>query len=89
VVPVVPAPAACKAGKGSSHVLAAMGAPDTQQGAPIRFGLSRFTTPEEIERAADAVVRIGRATLGQGCATANGTSASSCPGGVCPMPAKR
>ena len=89
----VSAAAACKAGKGSSHVLAAMGAPDTQQGAPIRFGLSRFTTPEEIERAADAVVRIGRQTLGQGCATASGgasgTSASSCPGGVCPMPAKR
>lgn len=91
----VSAAAACKSGKGSSHVLAAMGAPDTQKGAPIRFGLSRFTTPEEIERAADAVVRVGRETLGRGCATgapgANGAPGAEggCPGGVCPIPARR
>lgn len=89
----VSAAAACKAGKGSSHVLAAMGAPDTQHGAPIRFGLSRFTTPEEIERAAEAVVRIGRTTLGQGCATgrtADGAGGQgACPGGVCPVPPRK
>lgn len=85
----VSAAAACKSGKGSSHVLAAMGAPDTQQGAPVRFGLSRFTTEEEVERAAAAVVRIARATLGQGCAVRPRGSDGECPGGVCPVPVRK
>ncbi|MDQ3284685.1 MAG: cysteine desulfurase, partial [Actinomycetota bacterium] len=39
-----------------SHVLKAMGLAD-ETAATVRFGLGRFTTPAEIERAADLVVR--------------------------------
>lgn len=41
---------------GSSHVLEAMGLAD-ERAATLRFGLGRFTTPDEIERAAGLVVR--------------------------------
>jgi cysteine desulfurase len=44
-----------------SHVLQAIGLDDDQARASLRFGLSRFTTPEEIETAAAAVAAgVGR-----------------------------
>ncbi|MEZ6194766.1 MAG: aminotransferase class V-fold PLP-dependent enzyme [Planctomycetota bacterium] len=39
-----------------SYVLTAIGREGTEAAAALRFGIGRFTTPEEIERAADAVV---------------------------------
>ena len=44
---------------GSSHVLQAMGLAD-ETAATVRFGLGRFTTSEEVERAAVLVVRAIR-----------------------------
>lgn len=58
--------AACR-GPGMSHVLAAMGAPDASQGAPVRFGLGRTTTAEDVDRAAALVVRAALALEGEGC----------------------
>ena len=44
---------------GPSHVLKAMGLEDTSAAA-VRFSLGRFTTPDEVERAATLVVRATR-----------------------------
>jgi cysteine desulfurase len=41
-----------------SHVLKAMGLDDDLAGSSIRFGLGRFTTPEEIEYTIDTVKKI-------------------------------
>ncbi len=41
-----------------SHVLSAMGYPAAQAKAAVRFSLSRFTTPEEIDRAATAMEEV-------------------------------
>jgi cysteine desulfurase len=38
-----------------SHVLLAMGSSEDMARSSLRFGLSRFTTPEEIEFAIEAV----------------------------------
>ena len=47
---------ACSCAKGKpSHVLKAMGIPDAQSATSVRFGLGRFTTPEEIDYAARRV----------------------------------
>jgi cysteine desulfurase len=49
--------AACSdARAGSSHVLRAMGVPPEPAAASVRFSLGRFTTDDEIERAADRVI---------------------------------
>ena len=40
-----------------SHVIQALGLGDARTATSIRFGLSRFTTQDEIERAAAAVIR--------------------------------
>jgi len=39
-----------------SHVLAALGLPEARRRGAVRFGVSRFTTPEEIERASELLV---------------------------------
>lgn len=41
----------------ASYVLSACGVPEDRAGATLRFGVGRFTTPDEVERAADIVVR--------------------------------
>ncbi len=41
-----------------SHVLRALGIPEQQARASLRFGLGRFTTEEEIHQAAESVVRL-------------------------------
>lgn len=43
-----------------SHVLRAMGVPDNLARASLRFGLGRFSTAEEIDRAADIVIEAVR-----------------------------
>jgi cysteine desulfurase len=49
--------AACSdARAGSSHVLRAMGVPPERAAASVRFSLGRFTTDDDIERAADRVI---------------------------------
>jgi cysteine desulfurase len=40
-----------------SHVLAAMGVPEDKMRSVIRIGIGRFNTPEEIHRAANAIIR--------------------------------
>jgi cysteine desulfurase len=40
-----------------SHVLLALGRTRAEAEASIRFGLGRFTTEEEVDRAADEIVR--------------------------------
>ncbi|MFQ3593168.1 MAG: cysteine desulfurase family protein [Gemmataceae bacterium] len=53
--------AACtEAGGGASYVLQAMGLDKSRAEASLRFGLGRFTTAEEIDRAAIAVVQAVR-----------------------------
>lgn len=50
----VSASSACSSGRlEASHVLSAIGAPD---GAALRFGVGRFNTQEEVDRAAGAVI---------------------------------
>ncbi|MCC6429062.1 MAG: cysteine desulfurase [Phycisphaerales bacterium] len=57
----VSAGAACSSGSlDPSPVLLAMGVPETVAHGSLRFSLSRFTTAEEIERAADLVVGAAR-----------------------------
>ena len=52
---------ACTSADGqASHVLRAIGLTEEAAHATLRFGLGRFTTAEEIERAADEVVRTVR-----------------------------
>jgi cysteine desulfurase len=63
--------AACK-GPGSSHVLAAMDV-NADHGAPVRFGVGRFTTAADVDRAADVVVRAAKALQGEGCPVEHGT----------------
>lgn len=58
--------AACK-GPGMSHVIAAMGAPDASQGAPVRFGVGRFTRVEDVDQAARLVTNAARSLTGEGC----------------------
>jgi cysteine desulfurase len=49
--------AACSSAEpGTSHVLRALGRPEDLARASLRFGLGRFTTEEEVDFAADAVV---------------------------------
>ena len=43
-----------------SHVLRAMGLSDEQARASIRFGLGRFTTEQEIDAAAEIVIKTVR-----------------------------
>ena len=62
---------ACASGREqASHVLAAMRAPDDGQGAPVRFGVSRFTTEAEVDEAARIVCEAVRGLVGEGCAVA-------------------
>ncbi len=50
---------ACSSGSlEPSHVLKAMNAPDEILRGSLRFSLSKFTTPEEIDRATEVVVRV-------------------------------
>jgi len=52
---------ACETGSGkSSHVLAAIGMPQKEARSTIRFAVSRFTTNEEVNRAADLIVQAVR-----------------------------
>ncbi len=54
----VSAGSACSSGSMEpSHSFRAMGIPDSIARSAIRFGLGRFTTPDDIERAADMVIR--------------------------------
>ena len=63
----VSAGSACSSGKAaSSHVLDAMGFPEWRSTGAIRLSWGLATTREEIERAAVALKRAGRA-LGQSC----------------------
>jgi cysteine desulfurase len=55
---VSPGAACASATDAPSHVLRALGVPAELARATIRFGLSRFTTVEEIDEAADRVARI-------------------------------
>lgn len=66
----VSAAAACRGPTGHSHVLEAMGAPDETMGAPMRFGVGRQTTPEEVYAAAKIIASAVRNLRGQGCALA-------------------
>jgi cysteine desulfurase len=51
--------AACSAGDHRlSHVPRAMGIPEVLARASLRFGIGRFNTPEDIDRAADAVIDV-------------------------------
>jgi cysteine desulfurase len=66
----VSASSACKSqvpGAGS-HVLTAMGAPDSDKGAVIRFGIGRFNTPDEIEAVGRKIVEAAVPLVGIGCA---------------------
>ncbi len=59
--------AACRrTGRSNSHVLRAMGVPD--DGASLRFGVSRFTTADEVDRAAAIVAEAVLALRGAACA---------------------
>lgn len=52
---------ACSSGSNPpSHVLTAMGVPRDQLDSSLRFGVSKFSTDEEIERAIDVISRIYR-----------------------------
>lgn len=63
----VSAASACRKTSTGSHVLKAIGAPDNDVGAPIRFGLSRFNTMEEIYRVAKCICKNAAALYGVGC----------------------
>lgn len=70
--------AACSSGSAApSHVLRAMGVPDTRAHGSIRFGLGRFTTEEEVDRAARLVVEGVRRLRGTSPATPASPDASS------------
>jgi len=72
----VSASAACRSRSSApSHVLAAMGAPGIESGAPVRFGLGRSTTQAEIERAAELFVRAARSLAEGVCPTSHGEAA--------------
>jgi cysteine desulfurase len=52
---------ACSSGvPGPSPVLSALGLPDSEAEECVRFGIGRFTSPEEIERAGAAIVEAAR-----------------------------
>jgi cysteine desulfurase len=52
---------ACMSNKGGgSHVLSALGVPNTLARDAIRIGLGRFTTEEEVRVAAEKIVRVAR-----------------------------
>ncbi|HEY7475414.1 MAG TPA: cysteine desulfurase family protein, partial [Vicinamibacterales bacterium] len=55
---VSPGAACASAVEAPSHVLRALGVPADLARATIRFGLSRYTTAEEIDEAADRVARV-------------------------------
>jgi cysteine desulfurase len=50
--------ACTSADAGPSYVLRAMGVEDEEAQASLRFGLGRFTTDEEVDRAAEEVVEV-------------------------------
>lgn len=52
--------ACASASAAPSHVLTAIGVPPDVARATLRFGLGRFTTPEEIDLAADRVIKAVR-----------------------------
>lgn len=53
--------AACTSGVDApSHVLQAMGLESWKQDAALRMGLGRQTTPDEVDRAADAIIAVAR-----------------------------
>jgi cysteine desulfurase len=55
---------ACASGSGRpSHVLRAIGLTDSQAKSSIRLGFGRYTTREEIDRAAGAINRAAEAML--------------------------
>jgi len=57
--------AACSSGAETpSHVLRAMGLPDILQEGALRIGTGKFTTDEEIERAAEHIIEAVAATRG-------------------------
>lgn len=57
--------AACSAGRGdTSHVLAALGLSPEDARATLRLCVGRFTTSEEIERAADAIIAVAERLRG-------------------------
>lgn len=55
---VSPGAACASATDAPSHVLRALGVPPDLARATIRFGLSRFTTAEEVDEAAERVARV-------------------------------
>jgi cysteine desulfurase len=55
---VSPGAACASATDAPSHVLHAIGVPAALARATIRFGLSRFTTAEEVDEAAQRVARV-------------------------------
>jgi cysteine desulfurase len=63
--------AACaEAGGKGSHVLRAMGLPDERIYTALRFGLGRFTTPAEVDEAADAIAAAVAAARNRASAAA-------------------
>ncbi len=62
--------AACSTGnQEASHVLKAMGVPEHLALATLRFGLGRFTTEEEVDRAAEQVIEAVQALRARGART--------------------
>jgi cysteine desulfurase len=58
---------ACASGSGRpSHVLKAIGLTDRQARGSIRLGFGRYTTAEEVDRAADLILAAARRQLGEG-----------------------
>lgn len=58
---------ACRGPGSRSHVLDAMGAPGAEQGAPVRFGVTRWTTAEDVAAAAGIVAAAVRKLYGMAC----------------------
>jgi cysteine desulfurase len=63
---VSPGAACASATEAPSHVLRAIGVPTALARATIRFGLSRFTTAEEVDEAVQRVARVVHHLRGSG-----------------------